>query len=244
MEETINSESLKRKLAILIDGENANPKKIENILRETEKYGYVTIRRIYGDWTTQQMNSWKDHLHRYAFQPIQQFRYTSGKNSTDSSMIIDAMDILHGRNVQGFSLVSSDSDYTRLATRIREEGLFVMGIGEEKTPEAFVKACDIFIKTEMFERIPEKKIAKKEIKVDKNNLSDMIKEAYEMCAGVDGWAYLSSIGLSLRKIDPSFDPRNFGFPQLLKMVESYPNEIEISKNPDVKEEIKIRIREQ
>ncbi len=118
------------------------------MLAEIAKHGSVTIRRIYGDWTTQNMHSWKDALHMHAVQPIQQFRYTVGKNATDSALIIDAMDIMHRRLVEGFAIVSSDSDYTRLATRIREEGFFVMGIGQKKTPKSFVNACDLFIYTE------------------------------------------------------------------------------------------------
>ena len=135
-------------IAVLIDGDNAQAKIIKEIIEEVSKYGKVTIRRIYGDWTTPQMNSWKDILNNYSISPIQKFNYTTGKNSTDSSLIIDAMDILHGRGVQGFCIVSSDSDYTGLAKRIREEGLFVMGIGRKNTPIAFVNSCEIFTFTE------------------------------------------------------------------------------------------------
>jgi hypothetical protein len=137
-----------RKVALLIDGDNAQPTLIGQILTEAGKYGLVTIRRIYGDWTTVNMSGWKNALHDSAIQPIQQFRYTIGKNATDSAMIIDAMDILHGHLVDGFCIVSSDSDYTRLATRIREMGFFVMGIGKRSTPKAFVNGCNIFIYTE------------------------------------------------------------------------------------------------
>jgi uncharacterized LabA/DUF88 family protein len=137
-----------RKIALLIDGDNAQPSLIGQILAEAGKYGLVTIRRIYGDWTTVNMSGWKTALHDSAIQPIQQFRYTIGKNATDSAMIIDAMDILHGHLVDGFCIVSSDSDYTRLATRIREMGFFVMGVGKRTTPKAFVNACNIFIYTE------------------------------------------------------------------------------------------------
>ncbi len=133
---------------MLIDGDNAQPSLIGQILAEAGKYGLVTIRRIYGDWTTVNMSGWKNALHDSAIQPIQQFRYTIGKNATDSAMIIDAMDILHGHLVDGFCIVSSDSDYTRLATRIREMGFFVMGIGKRSTPKAFVNGCNIFIYTE------------------------------------------------------------------------------------------------
>src|SRR5512140_3020596 len=146
-EEQISSLS-RRKIAMLIDGDNAQSSLLPQMLVEAGKYGMVTVRRIYGDWTTPNMNSWKDVLNFHAIQPIQQFRYTIGKNATDSAMIIDAMDILHTKVVDGFCLVSSDSDYTRLATRIRETGIFVMGIGEKKTPKPFVNACDVFVYTE------------------------------------------------------------------------------------------------
>jgi hypothetical protein len=136
------------KIALLIDGDNAQPNLLKDILAETGKYGKVTIRRIYGDWTSPAMNGWKDQLNSFAIRPMQKFSYTKGKNSTDSAMIIDAMDILHGKLVNAFCLVSSDSDYTGLANRIREEGIFVMGIGQAKTPDAFVKACELFIFTE------------------------------------------------------------------------------------------------
>ena len=137
-----------RPIAILIDGDNAQPSLIEHVLAETAKYGIVTTRRVYGDWTTPQMTGWKDSLNSFAVQPMQQFRYTVGKNATDSALIIDAMDLLHGGTVGGFCIVSSDSDYTRLATRIREQGLFVMGVGRSDTPKAFVNACEVFVYTE------------------------------------------------------------------------------------------------
>src|SRR5678809_1531633 len=143
-----NLNTLRQKIAILIDGDNAQSSLLPQMLVEAGRHGQVTVRRIYGDWTTNNMNSWKETLNYHAFQPIQQFRYTVGKNATDSAMIIDAMDILHMGVVDGFCLVSSDSDYTRLATRIRETGIFVMGIGEKKTPKAFVNACDVFVYTE------------------------------------------------------------------------------------------------
>ena len=137
-----------RRLALLIDGDNAQASLLEQMIAEVNKYGVVTIRRVYGDWTEPQMKSWKEALHVSALQPFQQFRYTTGKNATDSAMIIDAMDILYTAGVDGFCIVSSDSDYTRLATRIREKNLFVMGIGKATTPRAFVNACDVFVYTE------------------------------------------------------------------------------------------------
>src|SRR5690554_6912249 len=135
-------------IAILIAGDNAQPKLLKETIEEVSKYGKATIRRIYGDWTSPSMKSWKVLINQYSINPIQKFSYTSGKNSTDGALIIDAMDILHSKIIQGFCIVSSDSDYTGLAKRIREEGLFVMGIGEKKTPESFVKCCDIFTYTE------------------------------------------------------------------------------------------------
>ena len=141
-------ENKRKNIALLIDGDNAQPSLIGKILAEAGKYGLITIRRIYGDWTTVNMSGWKHALHDNAIQPIQQFRYTVGKNATDSALIIDAMDILHSHLVDGFCIVSSDSDYTRLATRVREMGFFVMGIGKRRTPKAFINACNVFIYTE------------------------------------------------------------------------------------------------
>src|SRR6186997_3306314 len=139
----------RQKIAVLIDGDNAQSSLLPQMLVEAGRHGQVTVRRIYGDWTTSSMNSWKETLNFHAFQPIQQFRYTSGKNATDSALIIDAMDLLHSGRVDGFCLISSDSDFTRLATRIREGGIAVYGFGESKTPEPFVSACDKFVFTEI-----------------------------------------------------------------------------------------------
>src|SRR4051812_39521834 len=141
--------STDNKIAVLIDGDNAESTLVEQILNEAAKYGRVTVKRIYADFTTQQMNTWKEQLNVFAIRPIQKFAYTRGKNSTDSALIIDAMDIMHSKLVDGFCIVSSDSDYTGIAHRVREEGLFVMGIGKSHTPEAFVKACENFIYTEI-----------------------------------------------------------------------------------------------
>jgi len=222
-----NLSTLRNKIAILIDGDNAQSSLLPEMLVEAGKHGQVTVRRIYGDWTTNNMNSWKDVLNYHAFQPIQQFRYTVGKNATDSAMIIDAMDILHTRVVEGFCLVSSDSDYTRLATRIRESGVFVMGIGEKKTPKAFVNACDVFVFTENLatekkatqkKQAPKTKTGKKP--GDKEELDPMpiLSQAFEMAEGQDGWAPLATMGQALYQIDPSFDPRTYGHKQLSRMI--------------------------
>ncbi|MFN8413470.1 MAG: NYN domain-containing protein [Anaerolineales bacterium] len=164
------------KIAMLIDGDNAQAGLLAQMLVEAGRHGQVTVRRIYGDWTTASMNSWKDTLNFHAFQPIQQFRYTVGKNATDSAMIIDAMDILHSGVVDGFCLVSSDSDYTRLATRIRETGIFVMGIGEKKTPKPFVNACDVFVYTENL--VTEKKAVQQKNRHSKNKKQESIKKRH------------------------------------------------------------------
>jgi uncharacterized LabA/DUF88 family protein len=212
-------ENKTNKLALLVDGDNAQAKLLMLILEEASKYGKVTIRRIYGDWTTQHMNNWKGILNELAFNPIQKFSYTSGKNSTDSALIIDAMDILHDSLVDGFCIVSSDSDYTGLAKRIREEGIFVMGIGEKKTPHAFVKSCEIFTYVENLEVHPELKIerpAKKADRKDEKVPVDMklINKAFDMSANESDEVYISTIGLNIRKLDPSFDCRSYGYKTL------------------------------
>lgn len=231
-------------IAVLIDGDNAQAKLIKEIIEEVSKYGKATIRRIYGDWTTTQMNSWKEIINQYSINPIQKFSYTTGKNSTDSSMIIDAMDILHGQNVDGFCIVSSDSDYTGLAKRIREEGLFVMGIGRRTTPIAFVNSCEIFTFTEnlssdsemvedeteakkvtVTDSSPKKSIPKAEAKSEKKmilpkHVLRIIDKAFEISINEEDEAYIAKVGSSLRKIDPSFDSRTYGFRTLTKLFES------------------------
>ena len=221
----MDSES--RYIAMLIDGDNAQPSLIEHVLAETAKYGIVTTRRIYGDWTTRGMSGWKESLHSYAVQPVQQFRYTTGKNATDSALIIDAMDLLHSGGVQGFCIVSSDSDYTRLATRIREQGLFVMGVGRSNTPKSFVNACEVFVYKENLS--PRTKRETPDVPVAEVNSSDLKKtltRAIELAAQDDGWAHLAAVGIYLRKLDPAFDPRSYGHKQLSLLVEDYPALIE------------------
>ena len=227
----------RNKIAMLIDGDNAQAGLLSQMLVEAGRYGQVTVRRIYGDWTTTSMNSWKDTLNFHAFQPIQQFRYTIGKNATDSAMIIDAMDILHSGVVDGFCLISSDSDYTRLATRIRETGIFVMGIGEKKTPKPFVNACDVFVFTENLaaekKAVQQKNItqqkAKKTKTDDKEELDPMpvLSQAFEMAVQQDGWASLANFGNSLYQVDPSFDPRTYGHKQLSKMISKLKDRFEM-----------------
>lgn len=205
------------KLAVLIDAENAQPSIIEGLLAEVVKYGIASVKRIYGDWTLPSMKSWKEHLLDYSIQPIQQFRYTTGKNATDSAMIIDAMDLLFTENLDGFCLVSSDSDFTRLSARIREAGLTVYGFGEKKTPKAFVGACDKFIYTEILRPAEEtaqgSKKNHKELKSD-TRLVKLLRTAVEDSADESGYAYLASIGQNIAKKMPEFDPRNYGYKKL------------------------------
>ena len=233
------SENTVKKIALLIDGDNAQPSLIGKILTEAGKYGSITIRRIYGDWTTANMKGWKEILNNHAIQPIQQFRYTIGKNATDSAMIIDAMDVLHSDLVSGFCIVSSDSDYTRLATRIRETGIFVMGIGEQKTPKPFVNACNVFIYTEnLIPRetklrgdSPSRKKTGKDKTPKKADPVPSLKEAYEMAVQEDGWANLATMGFYLHQLDPGFDPRTYGYKQLSQLIKAYPELLEL-KYPD------------
>lgn len=224
----------RHKIAMLIDGDNAQASLLPQMLVEAGRYGQVTVRRIYGDWTTPNMNSWKEILNYYAVQPIQQFRYTIGKNATDSAMIIDAMDLLHSGVVDGFCLVSSDSDYTRLATRIRESGVFVMGIGEKKTPKPFVNACDVFVYTENL--MPEKKKSQegsgKKASPQKATRSEadplpLLEQAFDMAVQEDGWARLDIMGNALYQLDPGFDPRTYGHRQLSRLIKSLKDQFEM-----------------
>ncbi len=244
-----------QRIAMLIDGDNAQASLIDKILAETTKYGLITIRRIYGDWTSSNMSGWKDVLQSHAIQPIQQFRYTVGKNATDSAMIIDAMDIFYSGTVDAFCLVSSDSDYTRLATRIREQGLFVLGIGKKTTPRAFVNACDLFVYTENLVPMNEKpksngsagtssashkrRSTSKQAETpapsapqaeqDNGSSNDplpLLRNAFDLAARDNGWAFLGTLGHHLQQLDPGFDSRTFGYKQLSLMIQAYPDEIE------------------
>ncbi len=231
-----------QKFAVLIDGDNAQASLLPQILAEVSKVGLITIKRIYGDWTTTNMNQWKESLHKHAIQPVQQFRYTIGKNATDSAMIINAMDLLHSNDVQGFCIVSSDSDYTRLATRIREDGLFVIGVGEKKTPEAFVNACNQFIHSENLAvtQKPKKKEIERQKQKESQAIGDplpLLIQGFEMAAKEDEWTYLATMGNSLRQLDPAFDPRTYGHQKLQSLLKDYPDTFVLkrdrSKKPPV-----------
>ncbi len=215
------------KLAVLIDADNAQASICTELLGEVAKFGIASVKRAYGDWTTTNLKGWKPHLHKHAIQPIQQFSYTQGKNSTDSSLIIDAMDLLHEGSLDGFCLVSSDSDFTRLATRLRESGLTVYGFGEKKTPEPFVSACDKFVYTEIL-RKTEKKDEQKNDASGNKKLKSLIEHAVEAVSKEDGWAPLAGVGGYINKNNPSFDPRNYGFGKLSKLIQSL-SYIEIKK---------------
>jgi uncharacterized LabA/DUF88 family protein len=226
-------------LAVLIDGDNIPSASIKEMMEEIAKYGNPTIKRIYGDWTKPNLSKWKNLLLENAITPIQQYGYTSGKNATDSAMIIDAMDILYSGKVNGFCLVSSDSDFTRLATRLRESGLQVIGIGEKKTPNPFIVACDKFIYIEILnnqskERVSENeketarvvvdKITNKEIKLIETTINDLSEE--------DGWAFLGDVGSLLQKKQPNFDSRNYGFEKLTPLIKSIGRfDLEQRENP-------------
>ena len=213
------------KLAVLIDGDNIPSKYVTEMMEEITKYGTPTIKRIYGDWTKPHLSKWKNILLEHAISPIQQYSYTTGKNATDSAMIIDAMDILYSGKVSGFCLCTSDSDFTRLAGRIREAGMPVYGIGEKKTPDPFIAACDKFIYLEILKKDSDQtaekgskkkpsfeKISPKVIRLLKNSVSDAADE--------DGWAFLGDVGSLILKKQPNFDSRNFGFEKLTPLFKS------------------------
>ena len=236
------------RLAVLIDADNVQAAVIEGLLAEVAKFGVASVKRIYGNWTSDQMGQWKSRLLRHSLSPVQQFAYTSGKNATDSSLIIDAMDLLYTRRFDGFCLVSSDSDFTRLAQRLREEGLTVYGFGERKTPEAFVAACDKFVYTELL--LPAKpapvakapatksaqgkkatpapgKAAKATVPAaapapapaGRSSLPvELIRQAIDEASDDSGWAPLANVGSYMTKVKPDFDPRLYGHKKLSELL--------------------------
>jgi uncharacterized LabA/DUF88 family protein len=218
------------KLAVLIDADNTSATVIEVLLREITKFGTAYIKRVYGDWTSPQMNTWKKILNDFAIVPVQQFGYTTEKNSTDSALIIDAMDLLYTDKLDGFCIISSDSDFTRLAHRIRQDGVAVYGFGKRQTPKAFVAACDRFVYTELLDVHTEQASnitldnsqksdlsAKSE---DKSNLNELLKEAYEDVARDDGLANLGTVGKQLLRLDPAFDTRAYGHKKLGELLKA------------------------
>lgn len=241
-------------IAVLIDGDNIPSAYIKEMMEEITKYGNPTIKRIYGDWTRPGLNKWKKILLENAITPVQQYGYTRGKNATDSAMIIDAMDILYSRKVTGFCLVSSDSDFTKLATRLREAGMQVIGIGEKKTPYPFIVACDKFIYLEIL-KDQEEEDDGKEVSAKKpaatNNVDTLTPRIVKFISNTifdladdDGWAFLGDVGSLLQKKMPNFDARNYGFKKLTPLIESIPKfEVERRENAGKFKLVYVRIKQ-
>ncbi len=224
-----------RRLAVLIDADNISAKVAKDVFEELAGYGTLTVKRAYGDWTTSQLHGWKEQLHAHAIAPMQQFGYTVGKNSTDSALIIDAMDLLYGGHLDGFVIVSSDSDFTRLATRLRESGKTVYGVGAKKTPRAFRDACDKFTFLEVLRAdnsepeeqapqaaVPEAAAPEPVRDASPGILQSMLTKALNKTATDDDWSALGSLGSHLNRTDPSFDPRTYGFAKLSDLVKDQP----------------------
>jgi len=230
-------------LAVLIDGDNIPSAYVKEMMQEIAKYGNPTVKRIYGDWTKPNLSKWKNLLLENAITPIQQYGYTQGKNATDSAMIIDAMDLLYSEKVNGFCLVSSDSDFTRLATRLREASMYVIGIGEKKTPEPFIVACDRFIYIEILKKDTEvenapsqnKQGKTQKVQIDKvtPKVIKLIATTISDVADDDGWAFLGDVGGLLMKKQPNFDSRNYGFEKLTPLIHSI-NKFEIEQRENTK----------
>ncbi len=246
----MSEENTDLKLAVLIDAENVPYANVKAMLEEITKYGIPTTKRIYGDWTKNQTSGWKGVLLENAITPVQQYSYTSGKNSSDSAMIIDAMDILYSGKVTGFCIVSSDSDFTRLAIRLRESGMRVIGIGEKKTPNPFIVACDKFIFLEILNAplevpTPEetksgtfKPVQKSLQSVDKETIN-LISATINDLADEDGWAFLGDVGSLINKKKPEFDPRNYGFTKLTPMLKGLNKNFEIDERKTEKSNIRL-----
>ena len=236
MKENIN-------IAVLIDGDNIPSANVKEMMEEIAKYGNPTLKRIYGDWTRPGLNKWKNLLLENAITPIQQYGYTTGKNATDSAMIIDAMDILYSEKVDGFCLVSSDSDFTKLATRLREAGMLVLGIGEKKTPNPFIVACDKFIYIEILRKQSEGKTdirepAKSSVDKITNKEINLIVSSINDLSDEEGWAFLGDVGSLIQKKRPNFDARNYGFEKLTPLIKSIGN-IEIEQRENSKSRYKL-----
>ena len=222
------------RIAVLIDADNVSDKYVRVVFDEVLNHGTATYKRIYGDWTKPQFAKWKDVLLNFSISPIQQYGYTQGKNSTDSALIIDAMDILYSGNVDGFCIVSSDSDFTRLASRLREAGKYVLGMGEKKTPQPFISACEKFKYLEVLlkDYIPENN-DEKAVKANKTELTEMIKSIIKENSDDDGWSFMGEIGNYISKRMPEFDTRNYGYQKLTPLISSMKIfEIQSRKTPN------------
>jgi uncharacterized LabA/DUF88 family protein len=216
-----------KRIALLIDCDNVSHTAIEGVLEELAKHGTVNVRHAHGDWHSPSLTGWADMLHPHAIRPMQQFAYTKGKNATDSAMIIDAMDILYSEKVNGFCIVSSDSDFTRLATRLREAGMQVIGIGEKKTPNPFIVACDKFIYIEILKTKSKEKVSEDEKELDNETFDKISPKEINLIVSTitdlsddEGWAFLGDVGSLLQKKRPNFDPRNYGFQKLTPLIKS------------------------
>lgn len=226
-----------KKVAVLIDADNAQYSKVKLILDEISAHGHIVIKRAYGDWSSEYLKNWKQSLNELAIQPIQQFAYTTGKNSTDASMIIDAMDLLYSGKFDAFALVSSDSDFTKLASRLRESEIFVFGVGEKKTPISFRNACDDFIFTENLgaESLssPEPEPVVNEVttseKSSASELVPLLKKAWEQYQDDEGWANVASTGSFVKRSTPDFDPRTYGATKLPEIIQSLSSDFEMKK---------------
>jgi len=232
-------------LAVIIDADNSQPSIIEGLMEEIAKYGVASVKRIYGDWTDTRLKGWKAHLLSHGIQPMQQFGYTVGKNSTDSAMIIDAMDMLYTQKFDGFCIVSSDSDFTRLALRVRESGLSVYGFGEKKTPKAFLAACDKFIYTENLRKEklnkPTRKRPNKSDITQDEELKEILKNVVEDTADHSGWSYLVHISQTIANRYPDFDPRNYGYSKMMDLIRAM-DMFEVKKNDPFSHDKAIFIR--
>jgi len=234
------TESSQARLAVLIDADNAPAAIVDGLMAEIARFGVASVKRIYGDWTQPQLNSWKKVLLDHSIQPVQQFGYTKGKNATDSALIIDAMDLLYTRRFDGFCLVSSDSDFTRLAARLREEGLTVYGFGEEKTPQPFVSACDRFIYTEILRAKPQEEKRESTAtdvspapqgKTALKTILKLLVQVVEDASEENGWTPLSAVGNQLGKVKPDFDSRLYGHRKLSGLVKAHPELFEVQERP-------------
>ncbi len=212
-------DNVEMKLAVLIDAENISHSKFNTVMEEVNKFGIPTIKRVYADWTNPHISGWRSLLMENAVIPVQQYSYVSGKNSTDSTIIIDAMDILYTKMVNGFCIISSDSDFTRLVLRLREGGMKVFGFGEKKTPNSLIRACDKFTFIEILDEAKDEKETNSRAVID-DNLIKLISSSIDYLADEDGWVYLATLGSFILKKQPEFDPRNYGFAKLFQLINS------------------------
>ncbi len=236
-----------KKLAVLIDAENTQLSALQAIMAELSKYGYINVKRAYGDWVSSELKNWKDPLNELAIQPVQQFSYTQGKNSSDAAMIIDAMDLLYTNQFNAFALVSSDSDFTKLATRLKESQLHVYGVGKKQTPIAFINACDDFLYIDVLitdeedkdsSHTPVIQFTRQQLCQD-SKLINALRNAAEDRSEDDGWALLSLCGSFIKRQSPDFDPRNYGYTKLSALIEA--TELFEVKKDTMKDSNNIRI---